>query len=91
MKTNPQPVARIRRGGLTSAIWANEAPSGKTFYSASFQKAYRDADQKWHNVHSFDLVDLPALAVLMDETYRRVCELLATEGNPVGNTSARLF
>jgi hypothetical protein len=46
MKTNSQPVERIRRGALASAIWANKATSGRTFYSASFQKAYLDLDQQ---------------------------------------------
>ena len=89
MKTNTQPVERIRRGNLASAIWANAAESGRTFYSASFQKSFRDADQKWHNLQSFNLTDLPALAVLIDETYRRVCELGAV--NTAAGRSAPLF
>ena len=89
MKTNTQPVERIRRGNLASAIWANEAESGRTLYSASFQKSFRDTDQKWHNLQSFNLTDLPALAVLIDETYRRVCELGAGDTSP--GKSAPLF
>ncbi|MGQ0431792.1 MAG: hypothetical protein ACT452_05215 [Microthrixaceae bacterium] len=86
MKTNThQPVERIRRGALSAAIWANEADSGRTFYSASFQKTFRGTDDKWHNLHSYNLGDLPALAVLIDETYRRVCELVSTDN---GDTSA---
>ena len=85
MKTNSQPVERIRRGSLAAAIWANAADSGRTFYSASFQKTFRDSDQKWRNLQSYNLGDLPALAVLIDETYRRVCELVSADN---GDTSA---
>ena len=93
MKTNTQPVERIRRGSLAAAIWANEAESGRTFYSASFQKTFRDADDKWHNLQSYNLGDLPALAVLIDETYRRVCELVSAnhaDATPA-NKAPRLF
>lgn len=77
MKTNAQPIDRIRRGALAAAIWANQAESGRTFYSASFQKAYLDSDQQWRNLQSYNLSDLPALATLVEETYRRICELAA--------------
>lgn len=77
MKTNSQPVERIRRGSLAAAIWANDTDSGRTFYSASFQKTFRGTDDKWHNLQSYNLGDLPALAVLIEETYRRVCDLLS--------------
>jgi hypothetical protein len=89
MKNNTQPVERIRRGALASAIWANQTESGRTYYSASFQKAYRDSDQQWRNLQSYDLSDLPALAVLVDETYRRICEL-AADGTTAGQPS-KLF
>lgn len=85
MKTNTQPVERIRRGSLAAAIWANDSDSGRTFYSASFQKTFRDADQKWHNLQSYNLSDLPALAVLIDETYRRVCELISGDNGGAKN------
>ncbi len=77
MKNSSQPVERIRRGAFSAAIWANQANSGRTYYSASFQKAYLDPDQQWRNLQSYNLADLPALAVLVDETYRRICELSA--------------
>jgi hypothetical protein len=89
MKNNTQPVERIRRGPLAAAIWANQATSGRTFYSASFQRAYRDSDREWRNLQSYNLSDLPALAVLVDETYRRICEL-STAGTAAGQP-AKLF
>jgi hypothetical protein len=89
MKNNTQPVERIRRGALASAIWANQASSGRTYYSASFQKAYLDSDREWRNLQSYNLSDLPALAVLVDETYRRICEL-STAGTAAGQP-AKLF
>lgn len=93
MKTNSQPVERIRRGALSAAIWANEADSGRTFYSASFQKTFRDTDDKWHNLQSYNLGDLPALAVLIDETYRRVCGLIsvADPDSKLADKGPRLF
>lgn len=90
MKTNSLPVDRIRRGSLAAAIWANEADSGRTFYSASFQKTFRGTDDQWHNLQSYNLGDLPGLAVLIDETYRRVCELVSGDATTAGK-SAKLF
>lgn len=83
MKSNMQPAERIRRGPLASAIWSNQTDNCRTFYSASFQKSFRDADREWHNLKSYNLADLPALATLVEETYRRICELSA-EGTEAG-------
>jgi hypothetical protein len=93
MKTNSQPVERIRRGALSAAIWANDSDSGRTFYSTSFQKTFRGTDDKWHNLQSYNLGDLPALAVLIEETYRRVCDLIyvAEPDSPPTDKAPRLF
>ncbi len=54
------PVAKVQVRRVQGAIWSRSTEKG-TFFSATFQNGYRDADGKWKNGHSFDLDGLLAL------------------------------
>jgi hypothetical protein len=77
-KTKKPPVARVKTGTVTAAIWARDTDKG-TFYDVTFQRAYRDADRKWKNSTSFDLNGLLALQHVVGQAIDKVQELRATD------------
>src|ERR1700722_13779009 len=60
-KTKNPPVARVKTGTVTGAIWARDAGDNGTFYDATFQRAYRNDKREWKNSTSYDLNGLLAL------------------------------
>lgn len=70
---NP-PVAKLRIGLITASIWERILPDG-TFYSASFERRYRDKEGQWHTSHSFNTEELLALSKLADQAHSRILEL----------------
>jgi hypothetical protein len=75
-KTAKPPVAKIRAGLLNADIWERKTESG-TFYSATFQRRYRDSNGKWHSTQSFDHIDLLALSKLADQAHSKIAEIKA--------------
>lgn len=55
-----KPVHKFRYGNVTTAIWANNSPSGY-FFNTSFCRVYKDGED-WGESTSFDDRDLPNLA-----------------------------
>jgi hypothetical protein len=58
-----KPVDTLRYGNLKATIWKNQGQSGP-FYTVTFTRSYRDDDEQWHEVTSFNTGDLPTLAKL---------------------------
>jgi hypothetical protein len=53
-----KPAKSFRLGSITLAIWANTDRHGRTFYTTSLSRSYRDEAGQWHsigNLHSYDL------------------------------------
>lgn len=63
-----KPVESIRYRNLKAAIWKNEGQSG-SFYSVTFTRSYRDDQDQWHDVTSFNGGDLPLLAKLANDCH----------------------
>jgi hypothetical protein len=77
-KTKKPPVARVKTGNVTAAIWARDTDKG-TFYDVTFQRAYRAADKTWKNSTSFDLNGLLALQHVASLAIAKVQELRAAD------------
>jgi hypothetical protein len=56
-----QPFHRIRMRNVSAAIWQNRSERGP-WYSVTFSRSYRDAQNNWHTSESFGGPDLPILA-----------------------------
>jgi hypothetical protein len=61
-----KPVHTVRAGALSVSIWAREH-EGKTFYSATPQRAYtKDDGANWEYSASFGRDDLATVATLLN-------------------------
>lgn len=77
-----KPVEEIRLGAVKAAIWKNIVDQGnnsRPIYNVSFQRLYRDAEDKWQSSGSFGRDDLLVLAQIAERTFARVYELQQTE------------
>ena len=72
--TNSPPVAKLRIGLINASIWQRSSSEG-TFYSASFERRYRDKEGQWHSTQSFNADDLLVLAKLADQAHSKIQEL----------------
>lgn len=64
-----QPEKKFRAGAIEVAIWKNENPEGKRYYSISFSKSYKKED-KWYSTTSLNVNDIPKLKLALDEAYK---------------------
>ena len=79
MSDKNKPVAKIQTlFPLSSAIWRHQNQKG-VFFSASFERSYRDEAGKWQSSSTFNAGDLLALAKLVDLTDSKIRELRAAE------------
>lgn len=53
-----KPVQTYKLGRVKTSIWKNAKADGETFYTASFERSYKDHDGKWHNSHAYGLKDV---------------------------------
>lgn len=77
-ETKP-PVAKLRAGLITASIWERSSEKNGTFYAVTFERRYRDAEGNWHSSHSYDELDLLALAKLADLAHTRIIETRTAE------------
>ena len=75
---NQKPQDEVRIGTVKAAIWKNEV-AGKTRYSVTFSRIYRDAEGQWKTTQSFGRNDLLVLAKVADRAHSRIFELQRTE------------
>jgi hypothetical protein len=60
------------------AIWKNESDKGP-FYSAQPFRTYKDAQDKYHDVHSFSGADILKAQRLLGQAYDRIADLRAAD------------
>ena len=64
-----KPIHEVRIGRVKAAVWQNDN-GGKTSFSASFSKLYKDeATGKWASTESFGRDDLLVLAKVADQAH----------------------
>ncbi|GIW76735.1 MAG: hypothetical protein KatS3mg104_1798 [Phycisphaerae bacterium] len=63
-----KPIHTIRYKNLRASVWENNGANGP-FHSVTFSRSYRDKDEQWHDVTSFNAGDLPLLAKLANDTH----------------------
>ena len=74
MTEGNRPVHQVRVGAVTASIFPNENDRGK-FYSVTFQKSYKDAQDQWQNSTSFGPGDLLELAKAADMAHTHILGL----------------
>ncbi len=70
--SSKRPVWEKRMGRITCSVWPHENDKGKTWYSISISRIYRE-DDGWKRSSSYSLNDLPLVsrlaALAMDWIY----------------------
>ena len=64
-----QPVHKIQDGCLKVAIWRNTSTEGKTYYSVTPQRSFKDGDDTWRETESLNADDCLPMAELLREAY----------------------
>lgn len=72
-----QPVAKVKIGAVSAAIWANETEKG-TRYNATIERRYRDGEE-WKTSGSYGRDDLLTLAKVADQAHSKIVELMAAD------------
>jgi hypothetical protein len=70
---NSKPVAKLRLGRISAAIWKNDTDKGSLF-NVSFQRTYKEGEE-FKNSQSFGRDDLLVLAKLADQAHTKIHEL----------------
>jgi hypothetical protein len=60
---------KLRDGALQVLIWRNTSTEGKTYYSITPQRSYKDGDDTWRNTDSLNADDALPMAELLKEAY----------------------
>ena len=75
--TKRQPVAHVRLGAVSAAIWEQQTADGaRMFYNFTIQRSYQDEHGTWHNSETFRPADCMALVTCVEDAFRWI----ATEG-----------
>ncbi len=79
MTTNSKPFDNIRIGPIQAAIWRNAGTDGRSYYSVTMEKRYRDADGNWQSTSSFHRDDLLVIGKVTDKAYDRINDAIAED------------
>ena len=77
-----KPEKKFNCGPISASIWANtKTVNGETvkLYSVTINKAYKE-DEDWKHTDSFNIEDLPKVALVANEAYRYI-ELKSTDSD----------
>ena len=74
MSHSAKPAAKVTLYPISAAIWRNEN-EGRAFYSATFERSYRDDAGNWKSTSSFNSGDLLLLAKVADLAHTEISKL----------------
>ena len=69
-----KPEKKFNCGSVSASIWTNtKVVTGETvkFHSVTINKAYKE-DEKWEYTDSFNIEDLPKVALVANEAYKYI-------------------
>jgi hypothetical protein len=81
MASNNKPVAKVQLYPVTGSIWKNQTSKG-AFYSATFERSYKDDAGKYQTATAFNATDLLVLSKVADLCDSRIRELRAADRQP---------
>lgn len=79
-KKSKPPVASVSFGDVTGNVWENERKDGKSFYNATFERTYRDADGNERTSNSFGVSQLGDLRKAADVAETQMNKLYEEKG-----------
>jgi hypothetical protein len=78
MSNTFQPIAKLSMFPITAAIWLNEK-DGKSWYSTTIQRRYKDDSGTWRSTDSFSVGDLLLVAKIADQAHSEIAKLKAAD------------
>ena len=82
MSNSKKPVKKITLHPVTAAIWKNQNGDGKTFYSVTFERSYRDEAGTWQNADNYSAGELLLLAKVADLAHTEIFKLRTDDRQP---------
>lgn len=79
MSTNQKPFDKVILGSIQLAVWKNTSDKGDTYYSATFEKRYRDSGGDWKSTTSLSRDDLLVLAQASEMAFRSIHDAQAQD------------
>ncbi len=75
-----QPAQRIEAFfPVVGAIWRNQTQEGKSYYSVTIERRYKDKDGNWQSTGSFGADDLLTVAKVANLAHTEVFKFLAAD------------
>ena len=66
------PTKKFSVGAVQVAVWENEGKEGKSYYSVSFERRYKDKNDEWKSTSSLKANDLPKAILALQKAYEFV-------------------
>lgn len=79
MSESKKPASKVSIYPVSAAIWRNVNAKGEAFYSATFERSYRDAGGKYKSTESFNASDLLLLAKVADLAHTEITKLRVSD------------
>jgi len=73
-ETKKQPILHVTCYPVFAAIWRNKNEKGEAFYSATFERKYKDKEGKYQSAGNFSVSDLLLLAKAADIAHTKMIE-----------------
>lgn len=61
------PAKRFRLGSITVTVWPNTDRQGRSYFTTSITRSYRDGNGQWKDTASLRSSDLPVVRTLTDQ------------------------
>ena len=75
-ETQNDPVKKFRIGYITATVWKNETEEGRSYFSTSIVRSYRDKDtEAWKETNSYSHDDLLNVARLAERAEAFIAKL----------------
>jgi hypothetical protein len=65
----PAPEHKVHYGRVDVAVWRRQADDGRTWYSFTVSRSYKDRDDTWQRTTSLDEEDLLPAAKALERAY----------------------
>lgn len=78
MTKKNEPASRIRHGLIEVTIWKNQGKD-RPFYSTTLTRSYKADDGPWHQTPSLSSSDLLVASLALQDAYKAIQELQASE------------
>ena len=67
--SGPAPEHKVHYGRVDVAVWKRQADDGRTWYSFTASRSYKDREDKWQRTASLDEEDLLPAARALERAY----------------------